>query len=526
VEAQGGNDDQDLDNQWQLLAEDYYRDLITAVTGSGDILGAVQYGATKYAFRSDGSNTVMYKSSASGWTAVTFFHLLRFDSGVTGADADLVPGATIDGQSSGATATIKSIVQNAGAWDGTAAGYMVVDVTSGTFQDAENIRVGGVNKCVADGANSAITLSPGGKFQFVEHNYYGSSDTSYLYGCDGVNFAWEFDGEVLTPILFPGSTNPSYNTPKYIEAHTTHLFLSFPGGRLAHSSLGTPLVFSGLMAAAAFGLGAECTGLESRAGQVLAIYTQDGKTYGLYGTDVTNWDMKVISESFGGKDYTVRSLGTVFAIDDQGIVPLERVQAYGDFEGATVSRSVRPILDQYSDSIVQAFTAKDRNQYRVAFSDGTILVMSDDRAVGGSNYAFSTLQYPDIPTCFSDNSDESGNQVILFGDSSGFVYQAEKGYTFDGDELESVCKLAFIHANSPSNEKRWHKVYTNIEAEWPISTMKIKWETNYATPHKPIFAGVTPDIKGGGGYFDVDNFDQIYFDAEQFSSAYNRLSGR
>jgi hypothetical protein len=524
IEALRGQADVDIDNTWQLSAEDYYRSLITALPGSGDTLGAVRYKTLRYAFRSNGTNAIMYKSSASGWTAVTFFHYIFFDAGV-GADGDLAPGVVIDGGTSSAQGTIKKVIKNGGAWGSTASGYLVIDVTTGTFQDNEALQVSAVTKATSDGANVAITLQPGGKFQFIEHNFYGSSGTEYLYGCDGVNPAWEFDGTVLSPIFFPApDENPSWNTPKYLAAHDTNLFLSFPGGQMASSSLGEPLVFSALLGAVDFGLGAECTGLESRAGQVLAIYTDVGRTYGLYGTS-GNWTLRTISESFGAKDYTVKSMGTVWAVDDKGIVPMERVQAYGDFEAATVSRSVRPILETYKDAIVQSVIVKARNQYRVFFNDGVALVMSDDRLVSGASQSFSTIKYPDIPTCIWNSDDENGNEEILFGDSSGMVYQAEKGYNFDGDEIEYAYRTPFTHGRSPQTVKSYRRVFTNIEAEREIPGMKIKWDLSYGSTYKAINQSVTPQINGGGGYYDEDNWDEIYWDAELFSSGGNRLAG-
>lgn len=523
VELRGGVKDLDTDEEWQLLAENYYRDQIGALPGSGDTLGVIQYKDTKYAFRSDGSNAVMYKSSSSGWIVVTFFSYIFFDAGV-GAEGDLDEGVTITGATSSATATIKKIIKNSGSWGSTASGYMVVDVTSGVFQDNEDLQVSAVTKATADGADVAIELAPGGKFQFKQHNFYGSSDTEYLYGCDGVNYGWEFDGTVLTPIFFP-SGNPSWNKPKYIDAHSTHLFFSYPGGRLAHSSLGEPLIFSALLGAADFGLGSECTGLVSRAGQVLAIYTNDGRTYGLYGTEATSWELKVISESFGAIDYTVKGLGTVYAVDDKGIVPMERVQAYGDFEAATVSRKVRSILDAHKNNIVQVVTSKARNQYRVFFTDGTALVMTDDRLASGRSNQFSTIQYPNIPTCIWSNDDENSNEVTLFGDSSGMVYQTDVGYTFDGEEIEWALRTPFNHIGSPGLEKSFRRAYTNVEAEKSVSSMILSWETSYGTPYRALNTSVSPDIKGGGGYFDVDNFNEIYYDAELFSSGPNRLAG-
>jgi len=526
IEARSGQADLDTDNIWQQAAEDYYRDLIQALPGSGDVLGAVTYGSSKYAFRSDGTNAVMYKSSTSGWTAVTFYRLLYFTAGLTGSDAVLIAGAVVDGGTSNAQGTIKSIVQNGGSWDGSATGYMVIDVTSGSFQDVEPIQISAVTKATTSSVDTAIALSPGGKFQFIEHNYYGGASTKNLYGCDGVNPAWEYDGSVFTPIYHTApDLDPSWNTPKYLAAFSTYLFISIPGGRLAHSSLGTPLVFDGRMAAAEFGLGSECTGLASRAGEVLSIYTKEGRTYGLYGSDPDTWVLKTISETFGAKDYTVAQLGTAYAIDDKGIVPMERVQSFGDFEGATVSRKVKPILDFYKNSIVQSIIVKERNQYRVFFTDGSGLIMADDRMAGSASRDFTAIKYPDIPTCMSNSEDDSGSEVILFGDNTGMVYQAEKGRNFNGAEIESVYRTQFMHGNSPHLNKAWRRAWLNIDAQQHITSMKLSWGMDYESPYRPSHKSNTPDIKGGGGYWNIDLWDDFYWDSEQFSSAGNRLAG-
>lgn len=515
VEIQGGQADPDTDDTWQLAAEDYYRDLIAAVPGSGDLLGAVQFGADAYAWRSDGAAVQMFVSSASGWTQVTLFSVLFFDAG-TLAEGDIVAGTTVTGATSGASATVKAIVKNAGSYGVDASGYLVLDVT-GAFQNNEDVQVGGVTKCVADGVDTAITFSPGGKFQFIRHNFYGSASTRHLYGCDGVNPAWQFDGTVLVPIYFPAPDQAaSWNTPKYLYAHRGHLFLSFPGGRLAASSIGTPLVFSALLGADEFGLGDEITGLVSRAGEVLAIYTR-GKVFGIYGYSSLDWTLQTISDTAGARDYSVQAVGSVYALDEQGIAPLERVQAYGDFEASTVSRRVKPLLDAYQDRLVGALPVKGRNQYRLFLDDGLVLVMGDDRYLGDSLPAFTKIRYPDVPTCVSSSDDADGNQVMLFGDADGFVYQMDRGYNFDGAAIEFAYRAPYLNQGSPHLRKSYRKLFVDVQAERSFS-MAVHADLSFGDPYSAANIGDTLAFSGAGGYWDVDNWDEIYWDAEVFSS--------
>ncbi|MFA5632967.1 MAG: hypothetical protein WC997_15785 [Porticoccaceae bacterium] len=510
-------------DQWQLAAENYYRSQIGAVPGDGPVLGAIWYKANAYAFRADGGAVKLYKTSATGWVEVPPMATLFFDSGVM-TEGEITPGTTITGATSSAEGVVKRFIKNAGSYGNDAAGYMVVDVTSGDFDDGENLQVEGVTKAVADGEATTVTLAPGGKLQFILHNFYGGSATRYLYGCDGVNPAFEFDGETLTPIYFPGAEpNPDWNKPKYLIAHKSHLFLSLPGGNMAHSGIGEPLAFSALMGAAQFGLGDECTGFAQRAGDMLAIYTRS-MVYGLYGSSAEDWNLQIISETFGAKDYTVQKIGTVYALDDKGIAPLERVDAFGDFESATVSRFVKPILDVHQDRVLGTVVVKDRNQYRLFFNDGTALVMGDDQYIGEGVPAFSTLKLAHIPTCLSSSPDGKGNEVILFGDDDGFVYRMETGYNFDGEPIEYAYRSPFMNQKSPHIRKSYRRLFIDLETDRSVR-LDLAYELSYSDYMIPSNPSSEVQIIGGGGYYDIDNWDEIYWDAVTFASRGVPLSG-
>lgn len=521
VELLSGQDNIDTDALWQYEAEEYYRDLIGAVPGSGNALYAFQFGADKYAFRVNSGSVKLYKSSTAGWVAVTMFKILFFDGGVL-AEGDIIEGSAITGASSAATGTVKRFIKNNGVYGADASGYMIVD-TAGTFTNNENIQVGGITKCVADGASAAITITSGAnKFQHIDHNFYGSSATKRIYGCDGVNPAFEFDGTVLCPIYFSDKT-AAWNKPTFICAHRTYLFLQFETGQMAASAPGEPIIFNGLLGATEYGLGDTPTGMMSRSGDVLAIYTR-GRTFGLYGTDTDTFVLRLISESFGAIPYTVQKIGTVYALDSKGIAPLERVDAYGDFESATVSRLVRPILERYKSRIIGSCAVKARNQYRLFFDDGAVLVMGDDQYLGESVPAFSLLQLTHIPTFVSASEDASGNEVILFGDEDGFIYQMEKGYNFDGGAMEFFWRSPFGHQGAPHIRKAYRRLYLDLDTERSVS-LKISTELGFGRPE--VAAALENDIQTEslGGYWDVDNWDEFYWDAPTSSSEGVSLAG-
>jgi hypothetical protein len=518
-----GLDDADQEADWQLAAENYYRSLIVPLPGTGPVPGAIHFRGLDYAFRATAGELLLYKSSASGWVLVPFYDVLFFDTGVM-TDGEITAGTVVTGATSSASGVVKRFIKNKGSYAVDASGYMVLDVTTGTFADGENIQVGGVTKAVADGVSAPITMAGGGKFEFIEHNFAGSTDTIYLYGCDGVNPAWEFDGQTLVPIYFQEpDKDPDWNKPKFICAHKGHLFLAFDGGQVAHSSIGQPVVFSARLGAAEFGLGDTPTGMVARAGNVLAIYTKS-MTFGLYGSSAADWELQIISETFGAQPYTVKKVGTVYALDDKGIAPLERVQAYGDFESATVSRFAKPILDEYKGRAIGAVVVKERNQYRLLFDDGTILVMSDDGYLGESLPSFSLLRYPIVPTCMSSNDDPQGREVILFGDADGYVYRAETGYNFDGEPIEFVYRSPFLFQKSPHVRKAYRRLFLDIETTHPVA-LQVSADLAYGDFNIPTMTTKQVATQGVGGFYDRSNWNEIFWDASTFNARSVSLSG-
>lgn len=84
-------------------------------------------------------------------------HTLAYTSGGT---YEIVPGDTITGATSGATARVVSVGQTSGTWaGGDAAGTFVLDTVSGTFQ-AENLNVGAnSNVATIGGASTAVAAT-------------------------------------------------------------------------------------------------------------------------------------------------------------------------------------------------------------------------------------------------------------------------------------------------------------------------------------------------------------------------------
>src|SRR5690606_38958512 len=145
-------------------------------------------------------------------------------------------------------------------------GRLILSSVSGTFQDNETLTDPLGGSAVAAGADAAITLSPGGRYAFENHNFFGASNLERMYGVNGKDRGFEWDAEVMVPI----ETGMVIDKPIRVTVHRNHLFYAFPGGSVQHSSTGTPYEWQVLTGAGETGLGEEITDFQASVSGVLS----------------------------------------------------------------------------------------------------------------------------------------------------------------------------------------------------------------------------------------------------------------
>ena len=222
---------------------------------------------------------------------------LAFDAGATEIKKDDV----ITGATSGKTATVKQVTVASGAWaDGDAAGYFSITGNTGTWTDGEKIQVSSSDRADVNGASQpssrtlakddgtqyAQTLEPGGKYEFVTYNFTGTSGGIAMYGVNKVGKGFSYDGTAFIKI----NTGMITDVPEHIIAHKNHLFFSFPGGSVQHSSIRAPLQWSPITGAAEIALGDEVSGFSMEVKEVMSIFTRND-TYMLYGSSSADWQL-------------------------------------------------------------------------------------------------------------------------------------------------------------------------------------------------------------------------------------------
>jgi len=355
-------------------AQDARRALIQAVPGSGPVRGVFVFNDTVFAFRdaADGLSKALYKSTATGWVAVT-----------------------------------------------------------------------------------TPTLAPGGSLETVVYNF-GSGPV--VFGCDGANKAFSFNGTTYTAI----TTGMVDDRPSHITAHQNHLFLSF-GHSVQHSAIGDPTNWTPLLGAGEINVGAPVTNMVPQPGAqgsgALAISTA-GSLFVLYGTSSANWSLITLQREVGARAGSMQNIGVAFMLGEMGVTIIGQSQEYGNFAHSVVSNRAKRWLQQYGENLTCSTIHHAKNQYRLFFETKGLFIAVRGREVAG----MMPIDLPVSVSCVTTTDDDQ----CFFGGENGFVYQAEVGTSFDGVAIASLLVFPFNSNKSLRLRKRYRRLLIEMDSQSQI----------------------------------------------------------
>jgi hypothetical protein len=496
------------------LAADYYRSLIGAVPGQGSVLGVFYYNGRVFAFRRNASTAAMdlYASSTGGWVQVPFVNEISFTAGSTvyAEGASLTQG--------GASATVRRVVLESGTWaGGTAAGRLIIGAVSGGPFVAGAAAGGGV--CALSGASSAITMTAVGARVTTDQGNFGAR--TMVYGADGVNRHWEFDGTYLVPIAtpVPGSF------PLHICVHSEHLFTSIDSS-LFCSGTGLPYSSAALDGAAEILAPSAITGLHRMAGDqttgVLMVGT-DTETRVLYGTSSVNFQLRTYEESADTKAYSIQAIGGyLFAFTNLGVVAISASQNFSNFASDTVTHNILPFVQSRRNLLRDTLINREKSQYRLFFSDkyALYITFAKGSVIGAMPMAFSN----DV-TCACQGQTPDGAETSFFGSSNGMVYRLDAGTSFDGDPIEYRLAMAWAFQKAPHRRKRYRKATLELQG-LDYFEISVGHNLGYANPlvaQESTDAAVTAQLSSS--VWDVGAWDVLLWDLINLQPSAIDLSG-
>jgi hypothetical protein len=275
---------------------------------------------------------------------------------------------------------------------------------------------------------------------------FGGLYSTRVYGCDNVNRGFEFDGTVYVPIR----TGMPSDVPSNVAVHANHLFYSFAGS-LQFSSIGEPYRWTPLFGAGEIVIRDTITSILPIQGSdlspALAIYSSN-ETNILYGTSDIDFKLVSFSVNMGANRYTAQRLDTAYVFDERGIISLSTTDKFGNFDAATLTYNLRPVIQSRRTAATASGVNRERSQYRLFFNDGYALYMT---IVNGRMMGTMPVQFPDPVTCWCESTSSDGVERSYFGSTNGKVYRMDSGPSFDGEDIEYMFMLAYNSVKSVRN---------------------------------------------------------------------------
>lgn len=519
--------DAEEDADYTLLAANDIRRAILPVPGSGPIRGVFSLADDVYAFRDNENATAqqLWKASPTGWIPINYGKEIQY----IGGSIEVQIGQTITSPS-GASGMVGYVTKRTGTWntgaDPKAEGTILFTFGSvtGNWTIGENIIQAGVICAQAGTPVTNITRLPGGKLEIIKHAYGIRTGNQVIYGADGVNSAFEFSGPFFVPIR----TGMFTDTPEHIAEHLNHLFLSY-GPSIQFSSVNNPYSWTVVLGAGEFTAGDKVSGMLSMTGNnqanAMAVFTKS-KVSMLYGSGLTNFRLQNSVSNVGYSPYTIQPIsGTAFGLTARGMQTLEATQVFGDFTFSSISGQIQPIINRLRGLESCSIVLKNKNQYRVYYGDsvGTCLAVG---LTGEKVSGIMPLNYGRPVRCTWNETFSNGKERTFFGSDDGYVYEDNKGTSFDGQPIESWLRLVFNHGKSPGMRKRYRRAVLEARVE-SFCKVNFSYDLGYGNPDvsPPPLVQDTALVGGPGGYWEQFIWDMFIWDARAVISPSLTLEG-
>lgn len=510
------------------------RALITAVPGT-TLLAVWRYRDRTYAFSvgTDGAVT-MHGSSSTGWQAIALGWSVAFTAG-TGVVPEAGDSLTAAGSQIG---TVIGYHLTSGAWaDDDAAGVLVFSYT-GTARFAANAMVN-----VESDANRHLTVSAvpteqvfgpatGAAFRFLNYNFFGQGSLERMYGVSGVAQPFEFDGTMFLEL----ETGVTGSFPTRVAAHQNHLVIGYPNGSSVYSGTGKPRSFAADDGAGEIAIGDTLTELIGGYRDTLFIFGRN-KTAFLSGTSNQDFRLQVLSDEAGAMAGTAVLMDQPTVYDDRGLRNVTATDRFGDFSISTMSESIRPLLDfkRAGEALpVAAVRIRRKSQYRLFFSDGDCICLTYVRRGRSIVAEYTRLAY-DLydaaglaeigrltSVCSVEDSD-GRERVFATMRNSMFVYELDRGKSFDGRPINYYLRTSFNDFRAPHVIKRYRKILVEIDSVFESQfSLSADFDDGRLTGEQ----GLTKNVRGPGSFWDEEEWDAFYWNTVPVRSAGQRIRGR
>lgn len=389
-----------------------------------------------------------------------------------------------------------------------------------------------LNSSPADDAvitfRSAGRVAVTDKVRFARHDF---TSVPTIVAVDGVNFPMAWDGANFRVFTEAPS---DVQSASYVAEFKQHMFYA-KGNTLSFSVPFDDDNFSTGSGAGTIAFPHEITGLIVFREQLIIFSTN--KIHRLVGSSSSDFELIPITQDVGcSHPDTIQEIGgdIAFAYVD-GIRLLTATERIGDFGLAVTSRNIqREITDfMIANTSFEAFPIRVKNQYRIfgyssaispTSAEGFIATQFADQSSEGVAWS----QVSGIFMYVSDSvySGTDAEEVIIFANNTGYVYQLEQGNDFDGTTIEASFYTPYYSFDDPIMRKSFYRVTTYMDPTSTVQgTLSPRLDFDEPSTIQPLTKYLSNIGTGGGSTYGNAYYDQDYYGDKLISIFTNTVEG-
>jgi hypothetical protein len=257
---------------------------------------------------------------------------------------------------------------------------------------------------------------------------------------------------------------------------------------------------------------------------VLMIATRRS-IWALTGTVTEQFQIKPYATNTGAVARTEEMPGQLVFLEDRGLTGAQQSPAFGNFEAGTFTDKILDLLTKIlaQDTPVGAVVTRKKNLYRLVFASGAVLCLSVNAQ--GQFGGWTQGIYPTTINGFYGGFAPDGTRWYersFLAAENGYVYEVDKGRSFDGANITHFLRICYFDAGSPDIVKRFRRLQVDLQPEG-LATLSISVDFNFGSlagqSNEPL------DLVGNGGFWDISNWDQFVWDAPRYSQAVMKVEG-
>ena len=339
-------------------------------------------------------------------------------------------------------------------------------------------------------STNTIRFSAGnGKVRFAKFNFDG---TERVVMVDGTSSPIFLTGSVITqPTLTSAQTGASH-----VAIFKNHIFLGKGSSIITSVYNGFDSASKWSVAEGAFeqAFNDTVTGLEVFRDQ-LYVFLRTAIDR-IEGSSFIDWKKVPVTANLGCvEEDTIQEIGgDVMFMGPDGLRLLSGTDKIGDIGLGAVTKTIQTEATNFQgrNNTFCSLVVREKSQYRVfgyntsrttAESQG--LIGTQFASQGGDNMAWAELRGLQA---YVAHSEYTGiNEIYVFGNDTGYVYQQEDGITFDGTDIAASFFTPYLPVNDPTIRKTMYVAHTYLDPDGSFNAqMSLNYDFNSTIRADPI----------------------------------------